>query len=103
MEAVATFKGKAWPKALVIFKRALDEAMGSFGKTTVPRAGMPEVWAVDLERVRDEFSRLYPADGADAKRKAFGRGVKDAAERGLIGSMNVGPDLAQTILWMVAG
>ena len=41
--------GKAWPKALVIFKRALDEALDAAGKTTVPRAGMPEVKAVDQE------------------------------------------------------
>ena len=48
-------KGKKWPKALIIFKRALDEALGSAGKKTTPRAGMPEVRAVDREAVRDEF------------------------------------------------
>ena len=30
-------KVKPWPKALAVFKRAFDEALGEFGKTTVPR------------------------------------------------------------------
>jgi hypothetical protein len=92
-------KVKPWPKALAVFKRAFDEALGQFGKTTVPRAGMPEVKAVDREHVRDEFFRLYPADTHNAKKEAFRRGVNDAVNRGLMNSINVGPDLAQTILW----
>jgi hypothetical protein len=100
-------KGKPWPKALMILKRAFHEALGSFGETTIPRAGMPEVKAVDRDRVRAEFMRLYPADkGEDAKKEAhakgeaFRRGFKDAVDRGVLCSLNVGPDLAQTILWM---
>ena len=93
-------KVKPWPKALAVFKRAFDEALGEFGKTTVPRAGMPEVKAVEREHVRDEFFRLYPADTHNAKKEAFRRGVNDAVNRGLMNSINVGPDLAQTILWM---
>jgi hypothetical protein len=93
-------KGKPWPKALIIFKRALDEALGSVSKTTIPRAGMPEVRAVDREAVRAEFYRLHPGETQDAKRMAFNRGVKDAVERGVMCSMNVGPDLCQTIFWI---
>jgi hypothetical protein len=92
-------KGKPWPKSLAVLKRAFDEALGEFGKTTIPRAGMPEVKAVDRERVREEFFRLYPSDGHDAKKKAFNRSVLDAAARGVMCSINIGPDLAQTILW----
>ena len=104
--AAAAPKAKAWPKALVILKRAFDEALGSFGKDTVPRVGMPVVKAVDRDRVRDEFMRLYPADkgedpkkAAHAKNEAFRRAVKDAVERGVLCSINVGPDLAQGIIW----
>ena len=97
-------KGKAWPKTLVIFKRALDEALGSVGKTTIPRVGMPEVRAVDQEAVRAEFHRLYVAASSEknhtkAKNAAFGRAAKDAVERCLMYSINVGPDLGQTIFW----
>ena len=87
------------PKALIIFKRALDEALDSAGKTTIPRAGMPEVKAVDREAVRAEFYRLYPGETQEAKRQAFARCAKDAVERGVLYSINVGPDLAQTIFW----
>ena len=91
--------GKAWPKALVIFKRALDEALDAAGKTTVPRAGMPEVKAVDQETARTEFYRLYPGD-AELKKKAFQRCAKDAVERGVMCSINTGPDLGLTIFWV---
>ena len=92
-------QGKPWPRALIIFKRALDEALGNVGKTTIPRAGMPEVRAVDREAVRAEFFRLYPGDTQKAKRHAFLRCAKDAVERGVMCSINVGPDLGQTIFW----
>jgi hypothetical protein len=98
--AKAAPKGKPWPKSLLVFKRAFDEAMGTFGKTTVPRAGMPEVKAVDRDHVRDEFFRLYPADNHDAKKEAFRRAALDIVGRGLMSSINVGPDLAQTLFWM---
>jgi hypothetical protein len=104
--AAAPPPAKPLPKSLRTLKRAFDEALGAFGKTTVPRAGMPEVRAVDREHVREEFFRLYPADKADdakkaahAKGEAFRRGVLDAVDRGVLCSLNVGPDLAQTILW----
>jgi hypothetical protein len=96
---LTTPRGKPWPKALIIFKRALDEALGSVGKTTIPRAGMPEVRAVDREAVRAEFFRLYPGDTQKAKSLAFLRCAKDAVERGITCSINVGPDLGQTIFW----
>jgi hypothetical protein len=92
--------GKPWPKALIIFRRALDEALDSAGKTTTPRAGMPEVRAVDREAVREHFMRLYVADTPKAKGVAFIRCGKDAVERGIMCSINTGPDLAQTIFWV---
>ena len=91
--------GKAWSKSLTIFRRALLEALSSAGKTTIPRAGMPEVKAVDREAVRDEFFRLYPGETHKAKKDAFLRSERDAVERGVLCSINLGPDLAQTIFW----
>jgi AAA domain len=93
-------KGNPLPKSLRILKRAFDEALGAFGKTTVPRVGMPEVKAVDRDHVRDEFLRIYPADSAHAKGEAFRRCVKDAVERGALCAINTGPDMDQTILWL---
>ncbi len=90
---------KPWPKALRIFKRALDEALDAAGKTTTPRPGMPEVKAVGREVVRAEFFRLYPGDTPHAKKQAFIRCAKDAVERGVMCSINTGPDLGQTIIW----
>jgi hypothetical protein len=94
-----TSKAKPWPKSLMTIKRAFDEALGNFGKTTIPRAGMKEVKAVDREHVREEFFRLYSGETYNAKKKAFNRGVQDAVDRGVLCSINIGPDLAQTILW----
>jgi AAA domain len=98
-------KGNPLPKSLRILKRAFDEALGSFGKTTVPRTGMGEVRAVDQDRVKEEFFRLYPTSAGDARKEAhakgeaFRRAVKDAVERGVLCAINTGPDLSQTILW----
>jgi AAA domain len=95
-----TTKAKPWPKALNIFKRALDEAIDSAGKPMTPRAGMPEVRAVDRETVRTEFFRRYPADNAKSKGEAFRRCEKDAVVRGILCSLSIGPDMAQTIFWL---
>lgn len=93
-------KGKPWPRALTIFKHALDEALSRAGKKTTPRVGMPEVTAVDRDAVRAEFFRLYPAHALKAKKDAFLRCEKDAVERSVMRSINVGADLGQTIFWI---
>jgi AAA domain/Bifunctional DNA primase/polymerase, N-terminal len=92
-------EAKPWPKSLYVFKRAFDEALDAAGKMTVPRSGMPQVKAVDSDVVRTEFYRLYVADSGEAKKKAFRRCAQDAIERGLLCSINTGPDLGQTIFW----
>ncbi len=98
-QSVEPVSSRQWTKGLTIFKRALDEALGGVGRMTVPRPGMPEVLAVDKEAVRDEFYRQYPEANSDAKRQAFRRCVKDAVERGVLCSINTGPDLTKTIFW----
>jgi hypothetical protein len=52
------------------------------------------VRACDLEHVRPEFYRQYPADGteqqkAETRRKAFARSVKESIARGVAGSREV--------------
>jgi hypothetical protein len=50
-------KPKAWPKSLLIFKRALLNALTDFGVRMQPFADNLEVLAVDREKVRGEFMR----------------------------------------------
>jgi hypothetical protein len=52
------------------------------------------VRACDIEVVRAEFYRQYPADGteqqkAEARRKAFNRSVKESIARGVVASREV--------------
>ncbi|MCW2286070.1 hypothetical protein M2323_003907 [Rhodoblastus acidophilus] len=64
----------------------------------------PEVTAVDRETIREEFNRVWAADGADekarsdAKRKAFKRGEEWASSRRLTASREVG---RQHLVWLL--
>jgi hypothetical protein len=54
----------------------------------------PSVRACDVEAVRAEFYRQYPADGtdkqrADARRQAFNRAIRQSQARGLVASREV--------------
>ena len=101
VEAAPVEKTKGWPKSLLIFKRALLNALTDFGKKMRPFADNLEVLVVDREKVRAEFMRAYPADSRKAKGEAFRRSEKDAVERGFIVSRSIGEDLAATVLWRV--
>jgi hypothetical protein len=100
-EAGPIEKPKAWPKSLVIFKRALLNALTDFGVRMRPFADNLEVLAVDREKVRAEFMRAYPADNKKAKGERFRRCVIDAVERGFLGSRSIGEELATTVFWLV--
>ena len=63
--------------------------LADHGKDQRPYADGPTVRACDLELVRDEFNRRYPAEGterqkADTRRKALKRTLLDAQSAGLI-------------------
>jgi len=73
VEAAPVEKTKGWPKSLLIFKRALLNALTDFGKKMRPFADNLEVLVVDREKVRAEFMRAYPADSRKAKGEAFRR------------------------------
>jgi hypothetical protein len=64
------------------------------GKDVKPFPDGPTVRACDVEVVRAEFYRQYPADGtdkqkADARRKAFNRSFKGSQAGGLVSSREV--------------
>jgi hypothetical protein len=97
-------KSDAWSKSLPLLRQVLMNMLADAGKDIRPFLDGPVVRAVDQEIVRAEFYKSYPADG-DAKakqnvrRKAFGRTLKDAQARGLIGIREVE---AVTYVWLAA-
>jgi hypothetical protein len=101
VEAAPVDKPRAWPKSLVILKRALLNALDEFGKRLRPFADNLELVAVDREKVRAEFIRAYPADNRKAKTERFRRCEIAALERGFLGSRSIGEDLATTVFWLV--
>lgn len=66
------------------------------GENVRPFLDGPEVKAVDREIVRAEFYRCWPSDGAtekqraEAKRKRFNSGEKDARTKGKIATGEIG-------------
>jgi Fe-S-cluster containining protein len=77
-----------------LLRRVLMTALVDSGQTCRPFLDGPEVRACDIELVRREFYRQYPADGTeqqktDARRKAFNRSVKDSIARGVVASREV--------------
>ena len=83
-------ESKPWSKSLRFFQQCLSTAMVELGQQQRPYADGPIVTAVDLEAVRAEFQKSYPADGDakqkhEAARKAFKRTVLMAQGNKLIG------------------
>lgn len=69
-----------------------------------PFADGPLVRAIDLELLRGEFYRMYPADGDDkqkaaARQKAFRRAVLDAQSDGRICARDIG---GVTFVWLAS-
>jgi hypothetical protein len=88
----ATDQRERWPKSTKILKAALVEALNSEGVERDPFGdGKMRTKTVAASSVRAEFMKRYPADDnhADAKRKAFGRAIKTALDRDLIGSREI--------------
>jgi hypothetical protein len=73
------------------------------GSDQRPYPDGPIVRAVDIEIVRVEFYKSYPATGDEtakkaARRKAFNRAIGDAHAKQLIGSRDNG---GTTLVWLV--
>ena len=95
-------RGKAWSKALRLLQRTLTNALADHGAMHRPYADGPSVRAVNIEMVRIEFCKSYPADGdevkkQDARRKAFSRAIKTAQADSLIGIRETG---GTTFVWL---
>jgi hypothetical protein len=91
-----------WSKSLRLLRQTLMNVLVDHGREQRPFADGPSVRAVDLEVVRQEFYRSYPAEGDQAtkqaiRRKAFRRAVVAAQEQDLIGVRDVG---AVTLVWL---
>jgi hypothetical protein len=96
-------EGSGWSKSLRLLQRALMNVLVDHGKDQQPYPDGPVVRAVDIEIVRTEFYKSYPTADVDprkkqaAKRQAFHRATRDAAERSLIGVREV-DDV--TLIWL---
>jgi hypothetical protein len=83
-----------WTASMQLLRRGLTTILVDCGQIVRPFADSLEVRACNLEQVRPEFYRQYPADGteqqkAEARRKAFNRSVKDAQARGVLACREV--------------
>jgi hypothetical protein len=88
-----------------LLRRVLMTILAERGRDLKPFADGPIVRAVDLELLRTEFYRQHPAIGTDqqkaeARRKSFGRALKDAQATDLISCREVE---AGQFVWLVAG
>lgn len=75
-----------WTPSMQLLRRVLMTTLADHGQDAQPFIDGPQVRACDLELVRNEFYRQYPADGTDeqkkaARQKAFKRAVRDASLR----------------------
>ena len=95
-----------WAKSLRLLRQALmDLLAGDQASEQRPFADGPLVRAIDLDLVRAEFCRMYPAlEGTPARknatrRMAFHRAVTGAQGKGLVGIRDIG---ATTFIWLAA-
>jgi AAA domain len=92
-----------WSKSLRLLRAVLMDILASDAASEQrPFADGPIVRAVDLELVRGEFYRRYPADGDSrskkaARRTAFNRAITRAQDQGLVGIREIG---ATTFVWL---
>jgi AAA domain len=89
-----TVADAGWSKSLRLLRQVLMTLLPDVGFEATPFADGPIVRAVNIELIRNEFYRQYPADGdekkkADARRKAFYRAVNDARNKGLVATREV--------------
>jgi AAA domain/Bifunctional DNA primase/polymerase, N-terminal len=96
-------KVEAWSRSLRLFRQTLMNVLVDQGSDVRPFPDGPMVRSIDQEILRTEFYKSYPADGdakakQEVRRKAFGRAIKDAQAKGLIGVRDIS---ATTFIWFV--
>ena len=92
-----------WSKSVRLLRQVLMNVLVDHGREQRPFHDGPIVRAVDLEIVRQEFYRSYPAEGDAAARqavrqKAFRRVVITAQEQNLVGVREVD---GLTLVWLI--
>jgi hypothetical protein len=97
-------KGKPWSKSLRLLQQCLATALTESGSEQRPFADGPTVRAVDLEAVRAEFFKSYPADGDEKQKRettkrAFNRAIKDAQASKLVAVRNLD---GKSLVWLGA-
>jgi hypothetical protein len=93
-----------WSKSLHLLRRILMTILADAGRNVSPFTNSPPARAVELELVRTEFYKQYPADGddkqkAEVRRKAFTRAVKNAQDKELIMVREIN---GIQLVWLVA-
>jgi hypothetical protein len=101
-EAQPAAKDDRWSKSLKRLRQVLMNILADTGRNCQPFADGPTVRACDLELVRKEFYRQYPADGDEKKKgharlQAFYRAIKAAQEKSLVAIREV--DAVQ-LIWL---
>jgi AAA domain/Bifunctional DNA primase/polymerase, N-terminal len=92
-----------WSKSLRLLRAVLmDQLATGAASEQRPWADGPIVRAADLELVRGEFFKRYPADGDDrakaaTRRMAFNRAIRRAQDQGLVGVRELG---GVTYVWL---
>jgi hypothetical protein len=101
-----TKKQNPWAvKSLYLLHQSMTNMLADCGSQQRPYPDGPLVRAVDLNIVRAEFHKSYPAIGdeaakKEARKKAFNRAIETAHEKRLIGSRDIG---AVTYVWLTDG
>jgi len=89
-------------KSLRLLHQTILNVLVDHGSQQRPFPNGPTVKAVDLEIVRAEFCKSYPATGdeaakAEARRKAFSRAIGTADHKRLIGTRDI---QGVTFIWL---
>jgi hypothetical protein len=97
-------KRERWSKSLRLLRQVLMNVLVDHGREQRPFPDGPMARAVDIEIVRNEFYRSYPAEGDAAARqvvrqKAFRRAVIAAQEQNLVGVREV--DNGLVLVWLI--
>jgi hypothetical protein len=89
-------------KSLRLLRQVMMNMIADCGFDERPFPNGPTVRVVDIELVRTEFYKSYPAAGDDkekkeSRRRAFNRSLTEARDKGLLGSRDIG---AVTYVWL---
>jgi hypothetical protein len=103
-QAAVTPDDAGWSKSLLLLRRILMTTLAAAGADIAPFSDNLVVRAVNVELVRTEFYKQYPAEGddkqkANTRRQAFNRVLKDAQAKGLVASREVG---GVQLIWLAS-